>query len=77
MRAIRPPLRLRPRRSPRESEFNLVLMTESVDAMKAAVEACAFKKPLLYAATAANAEEMGEPGKRKGTPPGRQGGQHG
>jgi acetyl-CoA decarbonylase/synthase, CODH/ACS complex subunit gamma len=34
-----------------ESEFNLILMSENVEAMKAAVEACAFKKPLLYAAT--------------------------
>jgi acetyl-CoA decarbonylase/synthase, CODH/ACS complex subunit gamma len=51
-----------------ESEFNLVLMTESVDAMKATVEACAFKKPLLYAATAANAEEMGSLAKEKGLP---------
>jgi len=51
-----------------ESEFNLVLMTESVDAMKAAAEACAFKRPLLYAATAANAEDMGSLAKEKGLP---------
>jgi acetyl-CoA decarbonylase/synthase complex subunit gamma len=42
-----------------ESEFGLVLMTDNVEAMKGAVSACAFKKPLLYAATADNVEEMG------------------
>jgi acetyl-CoA decarbonylase/synthase complex subunit gamma len=36
--------------------------------MKAGVEACAFKKPLLYAATAANAEDMGNLAKEKGLP---------
>lgn len=42
-----------------ESEFGLILMSHNVDTMKSGVEACAFKKPLLYAATADNAEEMG------------------
>ncbi len=42
-----------------ESEFNLILMTEKVDVMKAAVDVCAFKKPLLYAATADNIDDMG------------------
>ncbi len=51
-----------------ESEFGLVLMSDSVDAMKAAVEACAFKKPLLYAATSDNAEEMGNLAKESGLP---------
>ncbi|MBW1779201.1 MAG: acetyl-CoA decarbonylase/synthase complex subunit gamma [Deltaproteobacteria bacterium] len=51
-----------------ESEFGLVLVSDSVDAMKAAVEACAFKKPLLYAATADNAEEMGNLAKESGLP---------
>jgi len=51
-----------------ESEFNLVLMTDKADVMKAAVEACAFKKPLLYAATAQNAEAMGKLAKEKGLP---------
>ena len=41
------------------SEFNLILMSDSVDVMKAGVAACAAKKPLIYAATAANADEMG------------------
>jgi acetyl-CoA decarbonylase/synthase, CODH/ACS complex subunit gamma len=51
-----------------ESEFNLILMTDKVDVMKAAVEVCAFKKPLLYAATAQNAEAMGKLAKDKGLP---------
>jgi acetyl-CoA decarbonylase/synthase complex subunit gamma len=41
------------------SEFNLILATEDVDVMKAGVEACGFKRPLLYAATADNADAMG------------------
>jgi acetyl-CoA decarbonylase/synthase, CODH/ACS complex subunit gamma len=51
-----------------ESEFNLVLMTDKADVMKAAAEGCAFKKPLLYAATAQNAEAMGKLAKEKGLP---------
>jgi acetyl-CoA decarbonylase/synthase complex subunit gamma len=51
-----------------ESEFNLILMTENLDAMKAAAEACAFKKPLLYAATAENAEDMANLAKETGLP---------
>jgi acetyl-CoA decarbonylase/synthase complex subunit gamma len=51
-----------------ESEFNLVLMTDKAEVMKAAVEGCAFKKPLLYAATAQNAEAMGKLAKEKGLP---------
>ena len=42
------------------SEFNVILMTEDVDTMKAGVEACGFKRPLLYAATKANIGEMGK-----------------
>ena len=51
-----------------ESEFNLILMTDKADVMKAAVEVCAFKKPLLYAATAQNAEAMAKLAKEKGLP---------
>ena len=51
-----------------ESEFGLILMTEKVEHMKAAVEACAAKRPLLYAATAENAEAMGNLAKEKGLP---------
>jgi acetyl-CoA decarbonylase/synthase complex subunit gamma len=51
-----------------ESEFNLILMTDKADVMKAAVDVCAFKKPLLYAATAQNAEAMAKLAKEKGLP---------
>jgi acetyl-CoA decarbonylase/synthase complex subunit gamma len=51
-----------------ESEFNLVLMTDKPEVMKAALEGCGFKKPLLYAATAQNAEAMGKLAKEKGLP---------
>jgi acetyl-CoA decarbonylase/synthase complex subunit gamma len=43
----------------KESEFNLILISEDMDVMKAGVEATAFKRPLLYAATQANADDMG------------------
>ncbi|MFZ5564357.1 MAG: acetyl-CoA decarbonylase/synthase complex subunit gamma [Thermodesulfobacteriota bacterium] len=42
------------------SEFNVILMTENPDTMKAGVEACGFKRPLLYAATEKNADAMGK-----------------
>lgn len=42
------------------SEFNLVLMTEDAGIMQAAVETSGFKRPLLYAATEANAEAFGK-----------------
>jgi len=51
-----------------ESEFGLVLMSESGDALKAAIEVSAFKKPLLYAATADNVEEMGNLAKESSLP---------
>jgi acetyl-CoA decarbonylase/synthase complex subunit gamma len=41
------------------SEFNLVLMTEDAAVMKAGVEACGSKRPLLYGATQANLDEFG------------------
>jgi acetyl-CoA decarbonylase/synthase complex subunit gamma len=41
------------------SEFNLVLMTEDVAVMKAGIEACGFKRPLLYGATQANVDQFG------------------
>ena len=41
------------------SEFNLVLMSESVDVLKAGAEACAFKRPLLYAATEGTVDALG------------------
>ena len=41
------------------SEFNLILMTEKEDVMKAGAEASAFKRPLLYTATDATADAFG------------------
>ncbi len=41
------------------SEFNIILMTEDIDVMKAGVEACGFKRPLLYAATEATVDAYG------------------
>ena len=50
------------------SEFNVILMTENADVMKAGVEACGFKKPLMYAATAANADDFGAIAKENDLP---------
>ncbi len=43
-----------------ESEFGLILISDKADVIKAGVEAGAKKKPLIYAATADNAEDMGK-----------------
>ena len=51
-----------------ESEFGLILMSNNMDALKAGIEATAFKKPLLYAATDANVDDMGNLAKEKGLP---------
>jgi len=51
-----------------ESEFGLVLMSEKPDVIKAALEGCAFKKPLIYAATNDNVEDMGNLAKESGLP---------
>jgi len=51
-----------------ESEFGLVLMTDKVDVMKAGIEVCAFKKPLLYAATKENVDDMGALAKENSLP---------
>jgi acetyl-CoA decarbonylase/synthase complex subunit gamma len=42
------------------SEFNLILMTEDPDVMKAGIAACQFKTPMMYAATESNADAFGE-----------------
>jgi acetyl-CoA decarbonylase/synthase complex subunit gamma len=42
------------------SEFNLILMSEDKEVMQAGIEACAFKRPLIYAATKDNAEDFGQ-----------------
>ena len=43
----------------KESEFNLVLMSEDLSVLKAGVELAGFKRPLIYAATKDNADELG------------------
>ncbi len=50
------------------SEFNLVLMTEDADVMKAGIEACQAKRPLMYAATEGNADAFGALAKDNGLP---------
>ena len=50
------------------SEFNLILMSQNVDAMKAAVEATRFKNPLIYAATAATVDAFGALAKENDLP---------
>ncbi len=50
------------------SEFNLILMSENADVMKAGVEACAFKRPLIYAATEATVDAFGELAKANDLP---------
>ncbi len=42
-----------------KSEFNLVLMTDDLDVMKAGIKAAGFKRPLLYAATKDNIDALG------------------
>jgi acetyl-CoA decarbonylase/synthase complex subunit gamma len=42
------------------TEFNLVLMSENKDVMQAGIEACGFKRPLIYAATKDNADDFGQ-----------------
>ncbi len=50
------------------SEFGLILMSDNPDAIKAGIESSAFKKPLLYAATKENADDMGTLAKESGLP---------
>jgi len=50
------------------SEFNLVLMTEDLEVMKAGIAAAGFKRPLLYAATEANVDDMGALAKENDLP---------
>ncbi|MCG6880522.1 MAG: acetyl-CoA decarbonylase/synthase complex subunit gamma [Deltaproteobacteria bacterium] len=51
-----------------ESEFGLILMSDKPDVIKAAIDVCAFKKPLIYAATSENVDEMGNLAKDSGLP---------
>ena len=50
------------------SEFNLVLMSDDAQVMQAGLEACKFKRPLLYAAGEANAEAYGNLAKENDLP---------
>lgn len=50
------------------SEFNLILMTDNADVMKAGIEASGEKRPLMYAATEGNADAFGELAKENGLP---------
>ena len=50
------------------SEFNLILISEDADAIKAAVETSGFKRPLIYTATDANADAFGEIAKENDLP---------
>ncbi len=50
------------------SEFNLILMSEDAGVMKAGIAACGFKRPLMYAATADNADEYGAMAKENDLP---------
>ncbi len=43
-----------------KSEFNVILMTEDVDTMKSGIEACGFKRPLMFAATDKTVDDMGK-----------------
>ncbi len=51
-----------------KSEFNLILMSENADTMKAGIETSGFKRPLIYAATDANADDFGTLAKDNGLP---------
>ena len=41
------------------SEYNVILMSEDTNVMKAGIDAAGFKRPLMYGATAANVDDMG------------------
>ena len=50
------------------SEFNLILMTQDPEVMKAGIAACGAKRPLMYAATEANADAFGQMAKENELP---------
>jgi acetyl-CoA decarbonylase/synthase complex subunit gamma len=50
------------------SEFNLILMSEDKEVMAAGVEACKFKRPLIYAATEDNVDDFGAIAKENNLP---------
>lgn len=51
-----------------KSEFNIILMSEDADVMAAGIDACAFKNPIIYGATEANAEAFGKLAADNGLP---------
>ena len=51
-----------------ESEFNLVLISDNIDVMRAGIEASGFKRPLIYAATEGNADDFGALAKENDLP---------
>ena len=50
------------------SEFNLILMSEDAGVMAAGIEACGFKRPLIYTATEGNLDEFGALAKENDLP---------
>ena len=50
------------------SEFNLVLISDNAEVMKTGVEACKSKRPLIYAASEANADDFGAIAKENDLP---------
>ena len=43
-----------------QTEFNVILMSDDAGVMAAGIEACGFKKPIIYGATEANADDFGK-----------------
>jgi len=50
------------------SEFNLVLISDNAEVMKTGIEACKSKRPLIYAASEANADDFGAIAKENDLP---------
>mmetsp|Transcript_22490 Transcript_22490/g.10822 ORF Transcript_22490/g.10822 Transcript_22490/m.10822 type:complete len:447 (+) Transcript_22490:6374-7714(+) len=50
------------------SEFNLILMSDNADVMKAGIETSKFKRPLIYAANKDNLEDFGNIAKENDLP---------
>lgn len=50
------------------SEFNVILMSTKADVMKAGIEACKFKRPLIYGATKDNLDAFGALAKENDLP---------
>jgi acetyl-CoA decarbonylase/synthase complex subunit gamma len=52
----------------KQSEFNLILMSENADVINAGIKASKFKRPLIYAATNENADQFGAIAKENDLP---------